>query len=397
MNFELTEDQKIIQQIVQEFFQKEWSGDHTREIMADSKGYDPRLWKEMTELGYTRLIVPEIYEGTDGDFLELTLFMEEMGKHVVPSPFFTTACQCMPAILEYGSDAHKAAILPRIGAHGEIWSFALNEICADYDANDIQLTASEKANGFVLNGIKLFVPYANSADYLLVVARTEQISTTAEEGISVFMVATNSDGIDIEEMPTAAPGVKCKVRFNDVAIPADAILGSLNRGWEIVEYILEHGAVLKAAEMAGGAQAALGLAVRYAKERIQFDRPIGSFQAIQHRLVNMLKEVESLRKQVYEAAWNISVGSPSRLLNASAKAMANEAYHRVCFDAVAIHGAIGWTREMDVSLYLLRSKDLENDCGGLDFHKEWIAAELEKKDLKFLLTDRLDEPVEAAS
>ena len=386
MDFEFSKDQNLIRQSAKEFFEKECPKERTRELMADKKGYDPKMWKKMAQLGFLGLIIPEEYGGTEGEFIELAIFMEEMGRNIVPGPFFTTVCLCAPGIREFGSSDQKKKILPGIAEKGEIWSLALNEKRTDYEATDIQLMASGQGDGFVLNGTKLFVPYANAAKHLLVTARTET-QAAVEDGITVFMVDAKSPGIEIEEIPTAAPGVKCEVRFNDVSVAGENILGAVNQGWDVVEHIIHQGAVLKSAEMAGGTQAALDMAVKYAKERVQFDRPIGSFQVIQHKLVNMFSEVESLRNQVYEAAWNISAGTPSGALNSMAKVKANAVYHRVCFDAVVIHGAIGWTAEMDVSLYLLRSKDLENDCGGSDFHKERIARELEKTDPEFLMVE----------
>ncbi len=391
MDFEFSKDQDLVRKSVREFLAKECPKDRTRELMADKNGYDRKMWKKMAQLGFMGLAIEEAYEGTGGDFLELAIFMEEVGRNIVPSPYFATVCLCALAISEFGTQAQKVAVLPKIATKGEIWTLTLNETAADYEPGDIQLTATCDGDRYLLNGTKLFVAYANVAKKLMVAARTDN-GATPDTGVTVFMVDATDKGISISEIPTAAPGKRCEVQFDNVTVSAENILGKVNGGWAVIDYMIDHGAVLKAAEMSGGVQAALHLAVRYAKERVQFGRTIGSFQAIQHRLVNMLKEVESLRRQVYEAAWNISVGSSSRLLNASAKARASEAYHRVCFDAVAIHGAIGWTREMDVSLYLLRSKDLENDCGGLDFHKERIAAELEKKDLDFLLTGRWMNP-----
>ena len=383
MDFAFSKDQNLIRQSAREFFEKECPMDRTRELMAAKKGYDPKTWKKMVQLGFVGLIIPEAYGGTEGEFLELAILMEEMGRNIVPSPYFSTVCLCAPAIREFGSDTQKKKILPQIAEKGHIWSLALNETRTNYEAADIRLSASAQGDAFTLDGTKLFVPYANAAKHLLVAARTKP-QEAAEEGITLFMVEAKSPGIEIEEIPTAAPGVKCEVRFNNVSVSRENILGAIDRGWDVLEHIIQYGAVLKSAEMAGGTQAALDMAVKYAKERVQFNKPIGSFQVIQHKLVMMFTEMESLRNQVYEAAWNISAGTPRRALSSMAKVKANTVYHRVCFDAVVIHGAIGWTAEMDISLYLLRSKDLENDCGGSDFHKERIATELEQNDPEFL-------------
>ncbi len=383
MDFGFTKDQDLIRKSAREFFEKECPKEKVRELKEDKIGYDSKMWKKLAGLGYMGLVIPEEFNGTEGEFLDLMIFMEEMGRNIVPCPFFTTVCQCAPAIQEFGTKSQKKKILPKIAEKGEIWSYAVNEEKANYEASDIQLIATTEGDGFVLNGMKLFVPYANSAKKLLVVGRTRQ-SENPEDGITLFMVDAKSNGIEIEEIPTAARDMKCEVRFTNVKVAKDDVLGEVDGGWKIVDYVLQYGAVLKAAEMSGGVQAALEIATNYAKERYQFGKPIGSFQSLQHRLVNMLTEVDGLKNLVYEAAWNMSEGTPDRMLNSMVKVKANRAYHRVCYDAVYIHGAIGWTEEMDISLYLLRAKANENDCGGTDFHNERIAAELENYEPDFL-------------
>ena len=377
MDFGFTKDQDLIRKSAREFFEKECPKEKVRELKTDKIGYDKKTWKKMANLGFMGLVIPEEYHGTEGEFLDLMIFMEEMGKNIVPCPFFTTVCQCAPAIDAFGSKAQKKAHLPKIAEKGDIYSYAINEEKADYSASDIQLTATAQGDDFVLNGTKLFVPYANSAKQLVVVGRTKQ-SDNPEEGITLFIVDAKSEGIEIEEIPTAVRDMKCEVRFNNVSVSKDNVLGEMDKGWDIVDYVLQYGAVLKAAEMSGGTQTALEIATKYAKERYQFGKPIGSFQSLQHLLVNMLTEVDGLKNLVYEASWKISDGTPDKMLNSMVKVKANNAYHRVCYDAVYVHGAIGWTEEMDISLYLLRSKANENDCGGTDLHKERIALELEQ-------------------
>jgi len=178
--------------------------------------------------------------------------------------------------------------------------------------------------------------------------------------------------------------MRCEVRFDNVAVPAENILGDENAGWKIVDCILQNAAVLKAAEMSGGAQAVLNIAVEYCRERMQFDKPIGSFQAVQHKLVDLLTEVDGLKFLVHKASWLITSGSPSRMLNSIVKAKANTVYHNVCYNGIFLHGAIGWTEEMDIGLYHLRTKTNQFDGGGSDFHQEQIAEELENYTPQFL-------------
>ncbi|MCP4752382.1 MAG: acyl-CoA/acyl-ACP dehydrogenase [Proteobacteria bacterium] len=376
MDYTLAKDQEMIRKSAKEFFEKECPKDKVRELKEDAKGYDPKTWKKMAELGYLGLVVPEKYGGMEGEFFELTVLMEEMGRNIVPSPFFTTSVLCAMPLMEFGTEEQKQAVLPGIAEKGDIWSFAQAEQATDHQASDIKLGAALDGDDYLLNGVKLFVPYASSAKHLLVVARTAE-KENPEEGITLFMVDAKSQGLSVEVIPTSARDCRCQVTFDQVRVPKDKILGELDDGWKIVDSALQCAAVLKAAEMSGGAQAAHEIAINYAKERKQFGKAIGSFQGIQHRLAELLIQVEGLKYLVYEAAWSISSGTPSRKLNSMAKAMANAVYHDVCYHGIVIHGAIGWTEEMDIGLYHLRTKTNQFDGGGSDMHREIIAAELD--------------------
>jgi len=383
MDFQLSKNQALIRKSAREFFEKECPKDKTRSLMNDPIGYDQRAWQKMVDLGFVGIHIPENFGGMQGEFMELTLLMEEMGRNIVPSPFFDTVCLCAPALMAAGTEDQKSRYLPDIAENGAIWSLALHET-GNWDASpEIQLIATLKDEDYRLNGRKIFVPYAEASKQMLVAVRTAA-GETIGAGVTLLIVDTRSPGIEIELIPTAAPGLTYAVHFTDVAVPKENILGPIDGGMAIIDQIIQEGALLKSAEMAGGVQAALEIALRYAKDRIQFNRPIGSFQVMQHKLVKMLQEVDGLRHLVREAAWLVDTGKPSLLANAMAKVKANNVYHRVCVDAVVIHGAIGWTQEMDICLYLLRSKDLEHASGGSDFHREIIAKELEHHQPDFL-------------
>ena len=371
MDFDFSEDQVMIIDSARKFLEKECPKDKVRELKEDEKGYDPELWSRMAEMGWMGLILPEEYEGTGMDFFDLTILMEEMGRNILPAPFLDTVALCSLPILEYGTSEQKKRFLPKIACGEEIWTLALTEPSASYEPSGVELRATSLQEDYVLEGTKLFVPYANVADRLLVVARTSQ------EGITVLIVDAGSQGIKTEVIPTTAHDKQCEVVFDKVRVPKDNVLGEVDKGWEIVEFLLQRVSVLKCAEMLGGAQFVLEMANSYAKERVQFDKPIGSFQAIQHKLANMLINVEGLRRLVYEAAWHISAGTPSRLLTSMVKAKANEVYQQTCIQGVKVHGAIGFTEELDLSLYFLRTKASEFMLGDTGFHRERIAVELE--------------------
>jgi len=383
MDFLFTKDQDLIRKSTKEFFEKECPKDKVRDLKEDDKGYDPKMWKKMVQLGYTGLVIPEAYGGTEGEFWDLLIFMEEMGRNIVPSPYFPTVVLCALPILEFGTEEQKKKILPKIAEKGEIWSYAQLEESSEEEASGITMSASVDGENYVLKGTKLFASYANVADKLLVVARTAE-KENPEQGLTVFIVDAKADGLTCEVIPTTARDMRCVLTFDNVKVPESNVLGNTDQGWDVVDYIQQHAAVLKAAEMSGGAHAAFDISLKYCKERKQFDKPIGSFQAIQHRLVDLLTEVEGLQYLVYEAAWRINMGTPSRRLNSIAKAKANGVYHRVCYHGIVMHGAIGWTEEMDIGLYHLRTRSMGFDAGSTDYHNELIAQELEKSEPEFL-------------
>ena len=382
MDFNFNETQDILKKTAKEFMSRYYSGAMVRELEKDVTGFREDIWKEMARLGWLGWIIPEEYNGVGGDFLDIVVLFEEMGRSCFILPFFQTVALCSLPVMEYGSAEQKKDILSKI-AEGEcVWTLAITETSASYEASGIQLSASLKEDDYVLTGAKLFVPYANVADNLLVVARTGS-DEPSEDGITVFIVDARSPGITTEVIPTVAHDKQCEVRFDNVRVPERNILGEAGKGWDIVEFILQRASILKCAEMLGGSQTALDMANDYAKERVQFGKPIGSFQAIQHKLANMLIDVEGLRRLVYEAAWHTSADSPSRLLASMAKAKANEVSRKTCLEAIKVHGAIGFTEELDLGLYFRRTWASGCALGDTNFHRERIAAELERHEPLF--------------
>ena len=383
MEFDFTKDQEMIRETVKKFLENECPKDKVRELRKSEKGYDPDMWNKMVELGWMGLNIPEEYDGIGAEYMDLVVLMEEMGRNILPSPFFPTVALCSIPIVEFGSDEQKKNILPKISCEGQIWTLALLESSVSYEPLGIELDAASKGDDFILNGAKLFVSYANVAENFLVVARTSK-KDKPEDGISVFIVDAKSPGIKINIIPTTANDMRCEVIFENVSVPKANILGEKDSGWDVVKYILQYATILKCAEISGGAQAVLDVTNQYAKERVQFGKPLGALQAIQHRIVNMLFEVEGLKYLVYEAAWQINTGSPSNLLISMVKAKANIAYQQVCFKGVSVHGAIGFSDEMDVGLHHVLIKSSEFELGGTDFHRELVAKELEDYEPLFL-------------
>ena len=375
MDFSLTEEQEMLRILARDFLAKECPKAKVREMDKDVKGYDPQLWRSMAELGWTGLTFPEEYGGMAASFMDLVVLMEEMGRNILPGPFFSTIALCALPLFKYGSSEQKTKFLPQIAKGEAIWTFALVESSGRYEASEVELRAVLEGTNYVLQGCKLFVTDAHVADYILVAGRTGK-GKRPEDGITLFIVDAREPNVKMEAIPTIGGDRQFKVGFDRVAVPKDNILGKIGNGWDVVDFILQRAAVLKCAEISGACQAVLDMTSSYAKERIQFDRPIGSFQAIQHKLADMLIDVEAVQYLLYQAAWGISVGSPSPWQISAAKAKANEAYQRICIEAIAAHGAIGYTMDHDIGLYYRRVKAAEFAAGDTDLHKEVIAIEL---------------------
>jgi alkylation response protein AidB-like acyl-CoA dehydrogenase len=375
MDFSFTEEQDMLRISARDFLAKECPKVKVRELGKDERGYDAEVWHRMAELGWMGLTFPEEYGGMAGSFMDLVILMEEMGRNILPGPFFSTIALCALPLLEYGNTDQKVEFLPRIVEGGAIWTLALAESSGKYEASEVRLRAVFRGKDYILDGHKLFVWDAHVADYILLVSRTGD-GERPEDGITLFVVDAKGPNVKMEAIPTIGGDRQFKVRFDGVTVPADNVLGKVGGGWDIVDFILQRAAVLKCAEIAGACQGVLDMTSGYAKERIQFDRPIGSFQAIQHKLADMLIEVEAVQYLLYQAAWGISVGSPSPWQISAAKAKANEAYQRICIDAIAAHGAIGYTMDHDIGLYYRRVKAAQFAAGDTSLHREVIAAGL---------------------
>jgi alkylation response protein AidB-like acyl-CoA dehydrogenase len=375
MDFGFTEEQDMLRVSARDFLAKECPKARVREMAKDERGYDLQLWNRMAELGWMGLVFPEEYGGMAASFMDLVILMEEMGRNIVPGPFFSTIALCALPLLEYGSSDQKTKFLPQIAKGEAIWTLALVESSGKYRASEVGLRAVLGGKNYVLEGHKLFVTDAHVADHILVVGRTGD-GERPEDGITLFVVDARGPNVKMKVIPTIGGDRQFKVSFDGVAVPEDNILGKIGKGWEIVDFILQRAAVLKCAEMSGACQAVLDMTGSYAKERIQFDRPIGSFQAIQHKLADMLIDAEAVQYLLCQAAWGISVGSPSPWQISAAKAKANEAYQRICIEAIAAHGAIGYTMDHDVGLYYRRVKAAQFAAGDTDLHRQVIAAGL---------------------
>ena len=393
MDFGLTETQQLLKKSAAEFLAAECPPKHVRAMEQDALGYSPGLWRKMAEQGWIGLALPERYGGAGLGFLELALLLEEMGRVLLPGPFFSTAVLASTAILEAGNEEQRRRWLPGIANGTLVATFAFTEPGGRWDAAGVQMPATKMGTQFVLKGTKLFVPDAHAANLLVVAARTGVSrggSRTAptEQGISLFLAPRDTPGLSQTPLRTIGGDRVSEVAFDGAVLPAEALLGdpstspSLHSGlrqggsgagWPVAERVLRHGAVGLCAWMSGGMQRVLDMTVQYAGQRAQFGRPIGSLQAIQHRCADMAVDVETSRALTYQAAWAIGAGEDATTEAAMAKAWVADAYRRVCAAAHQVHGAIGFTKEHDLQLYTRRAKAAEPLFGDAASHRERVA------------------------
>ena len=372
MKLTLTEEQEMLRKTARDFLSDKCSKEFIKQMEESETGYPRELWQEMAELGWIGLAFPGKYGGGDMSFLDLAVLLEEMGRACLPGPFFSTVILGGLSILDVGSNEQKQEYLPEIIRGEKIFTLALTEPGYDnYDASSVTVAAARNNNNYIINGTKLFVPDAHIADYLLCVAKTKP-----ENGMTIFLTDAKNPGIKYTVLKTIAGDKLCEVIFDQMPVPEASILGQLNQGWDVVQKIVQRAAVGKCCEMVGNIQRVLEMTVDYAKERKQFDRPIGSFQAIQHYCADMATDVDGARFSTYRAAWMVSEGVPCTKEIAIAKAWTGKASQRVFALAHQIHGAIGATIEHDLHYYTRRAKAAELAFGDADFYQEVVAREM---------------------
>ena len=369
MDLGLTEMQEMLKNGARDFLENECPEQLVRDMEEDDAGYSTALWQKMAEQGWQGLLIPEEHGGAGFDFLDLCVLLEEFGRALVPGPFMSTVLGGAVPLIEIGSDDQKAEFLPKIASGDVIFTLALTEPSARFDEEGVQCEASVNGNEVTFNGVKLFVPDANVADYMIVAGRSEK-------GVTLGIVATDQDGVDITQLQTIARDKQAEVKLNNAQ---GQLLGVEGEGWAALGPVIHRYTVGECAYMVGLAQMDFEISVDYAKERVQFGRPIGSFQAIQHKCADMVTDVDGSRFIMYKAAWAISTGQPDDDTQISvnmAKAWCSDATRRVVAHGQQIHGGIGFTKDYKIQLYFRRQKRAELSFGDADYHRELVAQQL---------------------
>ena len=376
MDFSLTEEQAMLKSQAREFFQRELPDKATqRAILEDEKGYSPKMWRDMAALGWQSLYFPEEYGGAGGSFMDVVILLEEMSRALLPNPFFSPVILGGLFILEAGSEEQKRNFVPQIASGDKLFTLAFTEPGGGYQASDISTKAVEDKDGYLINGVKLFVPDAAIADYLICVARTSD-KALPESGITIFIVDAKSPGITYTELKTIAKDRQYEVVFEGVPVPKVNMLGKLDHGWDVVMKVLPKVYVAQCAQMVGGIDRVLEMTVNYVKETEQGGRLLGSFQSIRHVCADMLIALDSSRFLTYEAAWKIDQGLLFEMEASMAQAWVSDAYYQTCVSGQQLQGGFGYVDDPDMGLFTRRAKMLEVTFGDAEFHREKVAQKL---------------------
>jgi alkylation response protein AidB-like acyl-CoA dehydrogenase len=366
MNFAFSEEQDELRRAVRRFLAEKSPETEVRRLMETTEGYDPAVWSQMADqLGLQSLTIPEEYGGSGFSYVELIIVLEEMGNVLLCAPYFSTVALAANALLTSGDDAAKKELLPGLASGETIGTLALTEDNGRWDFDGIGLEAKATGDGWVLNGHKSFVIDGHTANLILVAGRTPA-------GLSLFNVKDDAAGLTRTLLPTMDQTRKqARLEFSDT--PA-SLIGTDGGATAGLTKTLDLAVVALAAEQVGGAQHCLDSSVEYAKTRIQFGRPIGSFQAIKHKCADMLLEVESAKSAAYYAGWTAADDTDELPVVASlAKSYCSEAYFHAAAENIQIHGGIGFTWEHDAHLYFKRAKSSELLFGDPTYHRELLA------------------------
>lgn len=368
----LNEEQRFLQDTAREFLLANAPVESLRGLRdsRDPLGYAPDLWRQMAELGWASIILPEEYGGLDFGFLGLGVVLEESGRTLTASPLIASAVVGASAILLGGSESQKEALLPLVAAGELTLALALEE-SHHHRPTAIATTAKREGNNYLINGRKTFVLDGHSADKLLLVTRT---SDGDSDGLSLFLVDREADGVSCQRTIMADSRNAANINFENVSVSADALLGEEGKAWAILEPVLDRGRIALAAEMMGLALEAFDRTVEYLKEREQFGALIGSFQGLQHRAAHMQSEIELARSVILQALSTIDdAPEQAPLLASLAKARLNELVKLVTNEAVQMHGGIGVTDELEIGFFLKRARVAMQIFGDTGFHKDRYA------------------------
>jgi len=371
MDFDLNEDTILLKNSAERYLKEKCPSSFVKEIIKEDMGFSKTIWKEIAELGWLGLTYDEKYGGTGSPFFDLFILFEEIGKVLLPSPFFCSAILSGLIINEAGDSNLKDEYLPLIIQGEKIFTIGLLNEQGRYDFDDPDLEAKETQDGgYIMNGTRILVPYAHIADAILVCAK---INGSRGGAPTIFKIGSKANGQKKVLLDTLTEEKSYAVIFEDVRLSSDSVIGALGEGATYLNKILPKAIIIKCGEMLGGLQRVVDMTVAYMKERHQFGHPLGSLQVVQHYCADMATYLESTRLITYQAAFLLSEGIPCDKEIAMAKAWCSDSYKKCTWIGHQLHGGIGFTEEHDLHLYYKHAKESELAFGSSWFHRSKVA------------------------
>lgn len=368
-------EQEHLRQAARDFFQRRCPSSVVREVEEGGLGHLPDLWREMASMGWLGITLPEAHGGAGGTFLDAYPLAEEMGRFLVPGPYLDTVAVAGDVILAAGTDEQRRTILPAIAAGDRIVSLAVVEPDGGFGPGAVTMAAARRGGDVVLDGTKLLVSHASSADHLLVPARTGD--DRSGDGTTLFLVDPAARGVTLTALPTIGSGPLHAVSFDGVVVPADSVVGEVDRGWSALGPAVTKAAVLQTGTIVGAAHAVLDMTNQYAKDREQFGNPIGRYQAVQYLVTDVLIDLHRADLLARQAAYLIDAGKPFAREAAIAIAFGKDAAAHLHRQAHEVHAGVAFILDHDLQLYSRRSKYWENNLGDARYHREQVVRELQ--------------------
>jgi len=371
MDLGLTEAQEILKGSVADFVEREYDKNTLLALEKTPTGITPELFRKTAELGWLGVIVPEAYGGEGRSLTDAAVLFEELGRGPVPGPFFASGILGALTVLHGGTDPQKQAILPQVARGERVLCVAVTETDYGWRPDRVHMQTSRQNDRYVLNGVKLFVHDAAAATHLLCAVRTAPPSN-GSSGITLLLVEAGAPGVTVRTLP-GWMGQVDEVRFDNVQVPAEAVIGGEGRGWEVLEAAALQAIPVLCAYQVGSCQAVVDMAVAYSRTRIQFGQPIGRFQRVQDHIIAMVNHLDAARWTTYEALWKLDTGRPAASSVHLAKAVTSEAHLKVCDGGHEVHAGVGVIREYGLTLHTQRSRTLYHLLGDARYHRRRMA------------------------
>lgn len=373
MDLSLTEEQTLLKDAVTQFMETELPRQRVREIDESPTGFNQDLWQKMSNQEWVGMAIPEQYGGSGNSFTDVAVLHEVLGNFACASPLLDSGILSAHAILEAGDESQKSALLPAIARGQQICSFAFTEPEYGWGPGAIKMRATSQDGNHVLNGTKVFVPWAHVADQILVVARTSD-GATPDQGISLFLVDKNAQGVSARLHSGWMGDKVCEVNFNNVQVQSSNVLGPVGGAWPAIERAIDKATAVLSIYMAGGAQKAYEMARDYSTQRIAFGVPIGTFQRVQDHIIISLTEAEASKWTAYEALWRLDGGHDDAAAGISmAKAVASDGFSKCCDSSQNVHAGVGVDLDLGLTQYTSRSRTFQHYLGDATYHRARLA------------------------